>query len=112
MNPKNLILSQVKEMLEKNNIPDVMEIYFTIDLLKDKTEAILLSTKFEKQKFNDIALDRKNILVKVFLNKAEKYCKSNNIIPEGYIIKIQLIKEELFFYVIINGGDLIIINVF
>jgi len=94
LNPKKLILSNISEQFEQNNIKGISEMYILLKANSDKAEIRLknICDKFEKI---DYDIDRKNVLIKIFLNKFKKYAVKNNIDVESYTIRIVFKTETI-----------------
>lgn len=105
MNPTKLILSQITEQLEANNIKGIKEMYILIpaDTVTAEIRLVNICDKVEKV---DYDIDRKNILIKIFLAKFKKYCKSKDIDVESYTVKINLKEETISTFAKDNKGKL------
>lgn len=105
MDAKKLIISQISEQLESNKITGIKEMFVLIPKDSNKADIIVrnICDKTEKVVYD---IDRKNILIKIFLNKFAKYAKKKEIEVSSYTIKIDLKAEKISAYIKDLNGQL------
>ena len=98
MNVKKLIFENITEQFEANGIKGISEMFILLNKDCDKAEIRLknICDKYEKINY---PIERKNVLLKVFLSKIKKIAKEKGIDSESYTIRILLKSEEIQFFV-------------
>jgi hypothetical protein len=98
MNVKKLIFSNITEQFEANGIKGVSEMFILLNKDCDRAE-IRLKNICDKYEKIDYPIEKKNILLKVFLNKIKKIAKEKGIDAESYTVRVILKNEQIDFFV-------------
>jgi sucrose-6-phosphate hydrolase SacC (GH32 family) len=105
MNVKKLIFDNITEQFEANGIKGVSEMFIILNKDCDKAE-IRLKNICDKYEKIDYPIEKKNILLKVFLNKLKKIAKEKGIEPKSYTVRVILKNEQIEFFVKDNNSQI------